>query len=66
MISFLVEGNTDNRIFRTSNINNNNNANIIETAEKRSLSNILDMPAKLDFSTLQSIAYRTGLLDFIY
>ena len=31
-----------------------------EAAEKRSLSNILDMPSKLDFSTLQSIAHQTG------
>ncbi|CAF1170719.1 unnamed protein product [Rotaria magnacalcarata] len=54
-----LDGNTDNKIFRTT----NNNGNIIETAEKRSLSNIFDMPAKLDFSTLQSIAYRTARSD---
>ncbi|UJR37238.1 hypothetical protein I4U23_029947 [Adineta vaga] len=49
------------RIINTNNNNNNNNnTNVIETAEKRSLSNILDMPAKLDFTTLQSIAYQTA------
>ena len=37
-----------------------NNGLMAEAAEKRSLSNILDMPSKLDFSTLQSIAHQTG------
>lgn len=64
-ILLVVDGNIDNRIIRVTNMNNNNNANINETVEKRSLSNIIDMPAKLDFSTLQSIAHQTGLIEFI-
>jgi hypothetical protein len=36
----------------------------LETVEKRSLSTILDLPSKLDFSTLQSIAHQTGLFIF--
>ncbi len=60
----LVDGYTDNKIIRTTNTNNNNNTNIVETTEKRSLLNLLDMPSKLDFSTLQSIAHQTGSLIF--
>jgi len=50
----LVEGYTENKIIRAT------NPNIAETAEKSSLSNLIDMPSKLDFSTLQSIAHQTG------
>jgi hypothetical protein len=62
----LVDGYTENKIIRIINTNNNNNnTNIVETAEKRSLSNLFDMPSKLDFSTLQSIAHQTGLFSFL-
>jgi len=43
----------DNKIIR---LNNNNT----ETIEKRSISNFSDMPSKLDFCTLQSIAHQTA------
>jgi hypothetical protein len=57
----LVDGYADNKINRTINFNNNNNTNILETDEKHALSNIFDMPSKLDCSTLQAIAHQTGL-----
>ena len=56
----LVDGYVENKITRTSNTNNNNNASVLDAADKRSLSNIVDMPSKLDFSTLQAIAHQTG------
>jgi hypothetical protein len=59
----LVDGYAENKIIGYTNSNNNNNT--LEIAEKPSLSHILDMPSKLDFSTLQSIAYQTGSFDFI-
>jgi len=55
----LVEGYTENKIIRAT------NPNIAEPTEKSSLSNIIDMPSKLDFSTLQSIAHQTGLFSFL-
>ncbi|CAF3583700.1 unnamed protein product [Adineta steineri] len=55
-----IDGNADYKILRSANINNNNNNIITETVEKNSLSNLSDLPAKLDFSTLQSIAYQTA------
>ncbi|CAF1357891.1 unnamed protein product, partial [Rotaria sordida] len=58
-----MDGYTDTKIIRTTNTNNNNNISIHETAEKSSLSNILDMPSKLDFSALQSIAHQTARSD---
>ncbi|CAF2460586.1 unnamed protein product [Rotaria sp. Silwood2] len=58
-----MDGYTDTKIIRTTNINNNNNINIQETTEKNSLSNIFDMPSKLDFSSLQSIAHQTARSD---
>ncbi|CAF3448200.1 unnamed protein product [Rotaria sp. Silwood1] len=61
-----MDGYIDTKIIRTTNTNNNNNINIQEIPEKNLLSNILDMPSKLDFSTLQSIAHQTGLFIFLF
>ena len=57
-LSFLlVDGYVDTKIIRSSLANN---STVSETNKKRSLSNIFDLPSKLDFSTLQSIAHQTG------
>ncbi|CAF0994016.1 unnamed protein product [Adineta ricciae] len=58
-----IDGYADYKLGRIINTNNNNNNNVVETAEKRSISNLFDMPAKLDFSTLQSIAHQTARCD---
>ena len=60
VILHLVDGYVESKLTRTSNTNNNNNASVLEAADKRSLSNRSDVAAKLDFSTLQSIAHQTG------
>lgn len=49
-----IDGYADNKIIRPTNNNN------VETIEKRSISNFSDMPSKLDFATLQSIAHQTA------
>lgn len=53
----LVDGYVDTRIMRAS---HSNNPTISEASKKRSLPNIFDLPSKLDFTTLQSIAHQTG------
>ena len=57
---FKADGSVENRIIRANHSSNNNTGGLNGTSEKRSFPTILDMPRKLDYSTLQSIAHQTG------